>query len=675
MYESHFGFTATPFNLNPDPAFYFQSKGHGNALSYLRFGVYQGEGFVVVTGDIGAGKTTLVRTLLSELDDHKIVAAQIVSTQLEAGDLLRSVAIAFGVAPKNLSKAELIASIEAFLAMLVTQNKRALLVVDEAQNLQLQAIEELRMLSNFQLGNHALLQSFLVGQPELRQLLTSKPMEQFRQRVIASCHLGPMDPAETRAYIEHRLHKVGWQGVPGIDSAAFERIHHWTHGVPRRVNLLCNRLLLSAYLSSATTIEPTEVDKIAGEVRAEIGEAKAHLAPMVEAGSMAETPPQAAAVPAVRAMHPLARPHIVAREAGPVLFVAASRADDVKLATLLQALQAREDAPAVALVRIGDSTLFSVNDDFHRQLGLEVPIVEVAVGGATAAGRIAEVIRAFEPVFELHEPSAIVVVGNADGALACALVASKRGCPLIHADLSCNAGAGAESDINTALLARLALGLDVAAGEPASDGLVGDAVAHARARAVSAATVLRPAPSAFRSLAAKYGHAVVMLEEVIQSADRRRLNNLLSELRDASATIPLAWSMHRATAARLDAFGLRAMLKNDRIALMEPLGYVDHVGLLVGARCVITDSRDIQAEAEVLGLPCLLVGIHAHAAGEDDELQFSTLSLEKTLRQARTAHEPIPAPSGRASARLAQTIVDGLRERGLAAGPQRRHHS
>jgi putative secretion ATPase (PEP-CTERM system associated) len=273
MYESHFGFSGTPFSLTPDPDFYYETRGHGNALAYLKFGVYQGEGFVVVTGEIGAGKTTLVRTLLGGLDEHKIVAAQIVSTQLDAGDLLRSVAIAFGIPPKNHSKPDLIATIEGFLTSLVMENRRALLVVDEAQNLNRAAIEELRMLSNFQIGSHALLQSFLVGQPELRSLITSKPMEQLRQRIIASCHLGPMDVEETRAYIEHRLHKVGWTHRPVFEPGAFDEIFLRTGGIPRRVNLLCSRLLLSAFLSGDDKIKAGGVESVAGDIVVEVGQA------------------------------------------------------------------------------------------------------------------------------------------------------------------------------------------------------------------------------------------------------------------------------------------------------------------------------------------------------------------------------------------------------------------
>jgi len=271
MYESYFGLTASPFQLNPDPTFLFESKGHRRAHAFLQYGVFQGEGFIVVTGEVGAGKTTLVRALLSELDEEKVVAAQLVSTQLEADDLLRSVAIAFGIPAKATGKAELLGDIEAFLLSLVPRGQRALLVVDEAQNLSAQAMEELRMLSNFQLGQRALLQSFLVGQPELRELMRAPSQQQLRQRIIASYHLGPLEEPETRAYVEHRLHHVGWKNDPEFDEQAFAPLHRATGGVPRRINSLCNRLLLGAYLAENHRISPEDVEAAVIELREELG--------------------------------------------------------------------------------------------------------------------------------------------------------------------------------------------------------------------------------------------------------------------------------------------------------------------------------------------------------------------------------------------------------------------
>jgi putative secretion ATPase (PEP-CTERM system associated) len=271
MYETFFGLTGKPFQLNPDPTFYFGSRGHKRAFAYLEYGLYQSEGFIVITGEIGAGKTTIVRSLLMDLDPKKVVAAQLVSTQLDADDLVRSVGVAFGLPVKGVDKAMVLASLEAFLCELVTRGARALLVVDEAQNLTVRAVEELRMLSNFQLGDQALLQSFLVGQPELRRIMQGPQMQQLRQRVIASYHLGPLDPAETQGYIEHRLKHVGWSNDPSFDPACFDLIHKLSGGIPRRINALCNRLLLSAFLAERHEIASEDVDAIAREIQEEWG--------------------------------------------------------------------------------------------------------------------------------------------------------------------------------------------------------------------------------------------------------------------------------------------------------------------------------------------------------------------------------------------------------------------
>jgi general secretion pathway protein A len=272
MFESYFGFTAQPFQLSPDPAFFFASRGHKRAYSYLQYGLYQGEGFIALTGEIGAGKTTLIRSLLASLDPGKVFAAQLVSTQLDADSLLRAVATAFGITVREQSKARVLAELEAFFVSLVTKGKRALLIVDEAQNLAPEAVEELRMLSNFQIQNRTLLQSFLVGQPELRQLMRSSSMQQLRQRVIATYHLGPLDADETRAYIEHRLAQVGWKGNPAFEEPVFDLIHAHAGGVPRRINTLCTRALLATFLAEKHVVTKEDVQHVITEFSEEFGE-------------------------------------------------------------------------------------------------------------------------------------------------------------------------------------------------------------------------------------------------------------------------------------------------------------------------------------------------------------------------------------------------------------------
>lgn len=284
MYEAFYKLRAKPFSLNPDPRFFFGSKGHKRAMAYLEYGLSLAEGFIVITGEIGAGKTMLVRYLFKKLEHENVVAAQLVSTQLDADDMLRSVASAFGLEQEGLNKASLLRKIESYLLSVMRQGKRALLVVDEAQNLSPRAVEELRMLSNFQHGDRPLLQSFLLGQPEFRATLQSEEMQQLKQRVIASYHLGAMDASETRAYIQHRLDLVGWAGDPAISDVAYTAIHEYTSGIPRRINTLCDRLLLLGFLSEKHEFDRNDVQEVIDDLGQEVTHAS--LPPRAKGGGL-----------------------------------------------------------------------------------------------------------------------------------------------------------------------------------------------------------------------------------------------------------------------------------------------------------------------------------------------------------------------------------------------------
>lgn len=270
MYEAYYQLRDKPFQLNPDPRFFYASRGHKRAFSYLEYGLSLGEGFIIITGDVGAGKTMLVKSLLKKLERGEYIVANLVSTQLEADDMLRSVAAAFGLNFENVSKAALLQNLQNTLRESSRQRKRALLIVDEAQNLSARALEELRMLSNFQDGGTSLLQSFLLGQPEFRDTLQSPQLQQLRQRVIASYHLGPMEQDETKNYIVHRLRTVGWQNMPSISEEAFAAIFRFSGGVPRRINTLCDRLLLFGFLEERTHFDAAEVNEVIQDLKQEV---------------------------------------------------------------------------------------------------------------------------------------------------------------------------------------------------------------------------------------------------------------------------------------------------------------------------------------------------------------------------------------------------------------------
>jgi general secretion pathway protein A len=291
MYTEFYQFTGLPFQLTPDARFFFASSGHAKAMAHLTYGLGQGEGFIIITGDIGAGKTTVVENLLRELDSRKYVAAKITNTQLGADDMLRMVASAFGIDQEGADKATLLRRFEAFLQRVDQQGQRALLLVDECQNLSIPALEELRMLSNLQIGGRAPLQSFLLGQPQFRETLARPELDQLRQRVIASYHLGPLNEAETRRYIEHRLRTVGWNGDPQLSDGVFTAIHRHCGGVPRKINTLCSRVLLFGYLEDRHALNEVDVDEVARDLALE---SSRMLQPKHSDGSPALSVPEAA---------------------------------------------------------------------------------------------------------------------------------------------------------------------------------------------------------------------------------------------------------------------------------------------------------------------------------------------------------------------------------------------
>ncbi len=259
MHDDHYGLSGRPFQLTPDPRFWFDTATHRKAMAYLGYGLSQGEGFVVITGDPGVGKTTLMGHLLGEIDEQRLNVIKIVSTQLRPEDLLQTVCAGLEIDATGASKSAMLAAIEHGLHAVARDGRRTLLIIDEAQALPAESLEELRMLSNFQAGGYPLLQIFLLGQPEFRLTLQDGKLEQLRQRVIAMHHLAPMDANEVEPYLLHRLSLVGWRGKPRFTNDALAALHRWSGGIPRRVNQLAGRVLLFGAIEQLDTFGAPEL--------------------------------------------------------------------------------------------------------------------------------------------------------------------------------------------------------------------------------------------------------------------------------------------------------------------------------------------------------------------------------------------------------------------------------
>ncbi|MBY0521007.1 MAG: AAA family ATPase [Sphingomonas sp.] len=350
MYDDHYGLSGRPFQLTPDPRFWFESATHKKAMAYLGYGLSQGEGFIVVTGDIGAGKTTLVGHLMDTIDRERLHAIKIVSTQIEADDLLRMVAVGLDIDPAGLVKAQLLGTIERGLHAVARSGRRTLLIVDEAQALPVGALEELRMLSNFQAGGHALLQIFLLGQPEFRERLHgSARLEQLRQRVIAMHHLDPMGAHEVAPYMRHRLGVVGWNGRPQFTDDAYAALYRGSDGVPRRLNQLAGRVMLFGAIEQLDRIDGRVVDAVIADINTDTPTLTAQgdtppvvMPPVVEAPAVVAPEPEPEVMPEPPVASP-SSPPLMVDPIAPTPPEAAAPAHDETVEMLVARIAALED--------------------------------------------------------------------------------------------------------------------------------------------------------------------------------------------------------------------------------------------------------------------------------------------------------------------------------------------
>jgi len=270
MYAAHFGLKREPFSIAPDPRYLFMSERHREALAHLLYGVRGGGGFVLLTGEIGAGKTTVCRCFLEQVPKRCNVA-YIFNPKLTALELLQSVCEEFRIevharASASATLKDHVDALNQFLLRTHGAGQNNVLIIDEAQNLSIDVLEQLRLLTNLETNERKLLQIILIGQPELRDMLLKPELEQLAQRVVARFHLDPLGEEETAHYIKHRLSVAGMNGLIPFDREARHRIFELTRGVPRRINLLCDRALLGAYASGRQRVGKAIIDKAASEV-------------------------------------------------------------------------------------------------------------------------------------------------------------------------------------------------------------------------------------------------------------------------------------------------------------------------------------------------------------------------------------------------------------------------
>lgn len=265
MYESYFKLNAKPFDLSPDPQFLYMSTTHRRAMNYLQYGVSERAGFILLTGEVGSGKTTLIRELINSLKDEAVIA-RVFNTQVNSAQLLGLINMDFGLNVTTLDKAILLKDLNDFLIDCYANKEKPLLVIDEAQNLSAEALEEVRLLSNLESENEKLLQIIMVGQPELQTMLEHESLMQLRQRLSVSCHLGALTEQETSDYFYHRLECAGNRSAVTIPEKSFSEIYRLCRGVPRLINIFGDYLLLATFNDKLNVVTADFIEEMISEL-------------------------------------------------------------------------------------------------------------------------------------------------------------------------------------------------------------------------------------------------------------------------------------------------------------------------------------------------------------------------------------------------------------------------
>lgn len=616
MYQSHFGLKALPFQLQPDPAFLFESRGYHYARQYLRFGLMQQMGFVVLTGEVGAGKTTMIQSFLAELDPKRVTAAVLVSTQLDADSLLVAIGQTFGLPLPSEEPEAVRSALLSHLDGLLTKGLRALLIIDEAQHLSVGALEALQELCDERRDGMGLLQCYLVGQPEMRELLQAAPLEVLRRRIIASCHLGPLDSTEVEPYISHRLRCAGWDGRPTFDDDAYAQIFAWTGGIPRRINLLCNRLLLAAFLDAFDRIGASQVWTVGLATYEETGgllpPAETNLPmPVAEADPPSEIRPEPGE-PAEQPAAPVqdveeegaalrASTAVESQEASVLMCVAEGADGRLVMQTLVASLRQHDEPPEPVLVA-----------DVRAALDPALVFADLAPPAEGRTLGLADWMSWIEDKFASRRVAAVLVCDTGNAALAAALAAQRGGIPVISVLAGERRGDWEDSvESDRAVIDRIA-GLHLVSSEASVDVLrdegvpeggiewIGDLRAEAARSVLSNLPETRPAAASAHAHGGRY--ALVSAHDERAWSSKERLVDLLANLRRLSRVIPLvlveAASLHDACVRH----GLSDALRGARITQLPAQPLAATLALVRAARCVLTDRPLLAAAAALCGV-------------------------------------------------------------------------